>query len=467
MPNKVFIEPAREIPVIETDVLVAGAGTAGCVAAVAAARAGARVVLVEKMPAPSGTFTNGGNAFSSLYAQARFDDDVRQIVRGLPEEILQRCVAYKGLEYYQYNDPHRAPIRARFNHEVVKGVLCEMLAEAGVKVLLQTFLCGAKTENGVIEAAIIENKDGRFAVEARQYIDCTGDGDLAKYCGAEQRPIWQHYNKMSGAATSMPMSMCNIDLMKAATELPEVFRFFSGEKPHTDPDGTYHGGLFFLTVSKDTEGCEGLKSLGLREFCSFYSTHPGHVYINNSKGVQDDCSNAETLSNAEMTMRIKNVKMAKALIEEVPGFEHAYIDWQAMMLGIRASKVTVCDKMLTQEEITAGTRFDDEVGLFGYNDYATTHRHSELLIQSEDGVYGVPYRMILPVGIKNLYMAGRCVTEEPTAHMSTRNTVSCMVMGQAAGVASALCARQGCMSRELPYSTLRQALLSQDVVLDI
>ncbi len=460
-----YHEPARDIPVIETDVLVVGAGTAGCVAAVAAARAGAKVLLVEKLPVPSGTLSNGGNSFYSLYAQSQFPGDVRQIVRGLPQELVERARVNRGVDFVNHpNDPHRCPIRPRFNHESIKGILCELLQEAGVKVLLQTFLCGVDVEDGVIRAAFIENKDGRFAVEAKEYVDCTGDGDLAKYAGAEQTDLWQEYDKVSGAATSLPLAISNVDFDRANQAMPEVFRSFG--KKEDGPNGEYRSRSYFLTVNKDTPGCEELKALNLREFVSFTSVRPGQAVINNSKGVQADCSSTETLSRAEMELRIKNTKLVRALIDTIPGFENAVMDWQAMMLGIRATKITRCDKAITVEDITSGARFEDEIGLYGFHDLASVQKRPDLFVQNGTGFYGFPYRMLLPVGVKNLFMAGRCVTPDAEAHMSTRNTVGCMIMGQAAGAASALCVAKSCFSRELPYEELRGELLKQDVVLD-
>lgn len=460
-----YHEPARDIPALEADVFVVGAGTAGCVAAVAAARAGAKVLLVEKLPVPSGTLSNGGNSFYSLYAQSQFSGDVRQIVRGLPQELIDRALENKGVDFLNNpNDPHRCPVRPRFNHEAIKGILCELLQEAGVKVLLQTFLCGVDVKDGVLRAAIIENKDGRFAVEAKEFIDCSGDGDLAKYAGAEQTELWQEYDKVSGAATSLPLAISNVDFEKANKAMPDVFRSFGNQKP--GPNGEYRGQNYFLTVNKDTPGCEELKALNLREFVNFASVRPGQAVVNNSKGVHADCSSAETLSQAEMEMRIKNTKLVRALVNTIPGFEHAVMDWQAIMLGVRATKITRCDKAITVEDITSGARFEDEIGLYGFNDLASDRKRPDLFVQNGTGFFGFPYRMLLPVGFQNLFMAGRCVTPDAEAHMSTRNTVGCMIMGQAAGAAAALCAARDCGSRELPYPELRKELLRQDVVLD-
>ena len=178
---------------------MAGAGTAGCIAAIAAARQGAKVVLVEKMPVPGGTYTNGGIGANSFYAMSTDPATAKRTVGGIPYELNQRLLEAGGGTGYipTPEDHHHSPFRFVADHEVYKGVVSEMLMEAGVTVYLQTMFCGVLMEGDVITAALMENKDGRSAVAARQYIDASGDGDIAKFAGAEQVPLWQDYHSMA------------------------------------------------------------------------------------------------------------------------------------------------------------------------------------------------------------------------------------------------------------------------------
>ncbi len=326
-------------------------------------------------------------------------------------------------------------------------------------------LCGGVQENGKITAALIENKSGRFAVAAKQYIDCTGDGDIAKYAGMEQVPLWQDYDQVCGGPTSLPFSMGGIDFERAAKENPKGFiKRYGKEECHAEGREDGVDGYIF-TYKMDPERYKAFADLNIRFFTSFTSMHPNKAdFINNSKGVKTDASDAENLSNAELQMRVLDMKIAKAFKDHVPGFENSYMSWAAIQLGIRATKVTVCDKNLSQEEISAGARFEDEIGLYGYHDLAASREHCKI---GGRGFYGIPYRMLLPVGCDNLFMAGRNVTSDIEAHMSTRNTVGCMIMGQAAGTAAALCAAKDLTSRSLPYQDLRKVLTEQGVILDI
>lgn len=459
-----ILEPEKKIPVIEADVFIAGAGTAGCIAAIAAARLGAKVVLAEKLPVPGGTYTNGGIGANSFYAMSTDPATAKQTVGGIPYELNQRLTKANGGTGYipTPEDRHKSPYRFVGDHEVYKGVVSEMLLEAGVNVYLQTMFCGVMMEGGHITAALIEDKDGRFAVAAKQYIDASGDGDIAKSAGLEQVELWQDYHQVCGGPTGLVFGMAGVDTDRMLAANPQ------GAVLLSDSETSIPGVIakqYAFTTAIDPSRYQPIVDLDMRAFTSMSSIHKGEMtYINNSKGIQCDASRANELSRAEMEMRIRIMKFANALKACVPGFEDAYLSWASTQLGIRATKATVCDKMLTQDEIAAATRFEDEIGLYGFHDLCND-KHPECVI-ADPGFYGFPYRMLLPKGCDNLFMAGRCVTADLKAHMSTRNVPGCQVMGQGAGVAAALCAARNCTSRQLPYSELRKSLLDQDVILD-
>lgn len=461
---KYYQEPSRKIALLETDVFIAGAGTAGCIAAIAAARTGAKVMLVEKLPVPTGTMGNGGNTLYSFYNAEENPEIAKRVVGGIAYELAKRCEKDNGSTGFlpTYDSKYPSPYMVIPNKEVLKAVLCEMLLEAEVTVYLQTMLCDMVMEDSKIQYAIIENKNGRSAVKADMYIDCTGDGDIAKYCDLEQLENWQDYDQVCGGPNSLPFALGGIDFERALKEAPEVFKV---QNESCDSDGNVRLRKYRLIHGNDPERCKELMDLDIRAFTIFSSLYPGEATsVNNSKGVMTDASVAENLSRAEMEMRIRVNKMVNAMRKCIPGFEEAHLTWEAIQLGIRTTKITVCDKMITQEDINRCARFEDEIGLYGFHDLA--EKRPELRIKAP-GYYGFPYRMLLPKGCDNLLMAGRCVTFDIEAHMSTRNTVGCMIMGQAAGVAAALCAAKKCTSRELPYQDLREKLLEQEVILEL
>ena len=459
---RTIIEAARELPVLEYDVFVAGAGTAGCIAAIAAARAGARVLLVEKLPVPGGTYTNGGIGTYSYFASCGPGEASRRIVGGLPFELAERLEAEGGATGFlpTPGDKHRIPSRFVADHEVYKGVISELLLDSGVDVLLQTQLAGLICSDGRISCAVIENKDGRRAAAAKVFIDATGDGDAARHAGCPQLELWQEYTGVCGAPTGLVFGMAGVDFDRLLEENPGAAFLLSDD---TTDAGERVRRIAFTHMREPQKYAE-LSKLDINYFTTIQSIHEGEAtYINNSKGVVTDGSGAENLSAAELAMRLRIMRMAQALRSCVPGFERAHLSWASTQLGVRASRITVCDKMLSQAELSAAARFEDEIGLYGFHDLSPKRPECEI---GAPGFYGLPYRMLLPCGCANLLMAGRCVTADVEAHMSTRNTVCCMVMGQAAGVAAALCAEGGLEARQLPYGRLRAGLLAQGAILE-
>lgn len=472
MEIKYLTEPERKTPVIETDVFVAGAGTAGCIAAIAAARAGAKVILVERTPVPGGTLANGGIGISSYYSATKEPKEAKQIVGGIAYELATRLQEAGGATGFipTPGDNNFSPYRIVADHEIYKAVISQMLMGAGVRVFLSTMFCGVCMEEDAVDAAgnhkikavFIENKDGRRAVAAKQYVDASGDGDIARMAGVRQTELWQRYHEVCGGPNGLVFGMAGIDFERAVAENPTGF-FRLGEAT-VGTDGIVSR-RFAFSHARDKEKYTAFADLDINFFTSMQSIHDGELtYINNSKGAACNVCDAESLSRAEMESRVMAMGFANAMKKCVPGCENAYLSWASTQMGVRASWITMCDKMLTQKEISAAERFDDEIGLYGFHDLAPKRKECEI---SAPGYYGMPYRMLLPEGCDNLYMAGRCVTEDIEAHMSTRNTVGCMIMGQGAGVAAALCAKSDCMSRELPYEQLRGALVAQKVILEV
>lgn len=192
-----------------------------------------------------------------------------------------------------------------------------------------------------------------------------------------------------------------------------------------------------------------------------FSLHENEfTYINSASVRNVDATDTRELIKAEKRLRRQVSTLAGMLREHIPGFEKAYVSWTPDGAGVRLTRIVECEHDMTLEEIVNGQRFEDEVFLYGFHDCAPR------ITIKEGKWYGFPYRALIPVKTDGLLVAGRCVTGTWEAHMSTRNTVSCMAQGQAAGTAAALCAAQGTLPRSLDTGKLRGALKSQGVILD-
>lgn len=452
-----MIVEKRSTPVrLECDVLVAGGGTAGCVAALASARRGAKTTLVERYGFVGGTMINGAGPLHSFFNLWKAFPGVpkTQVVRGIPEEIIQRMIAAGGcfghLEQEQgfgYDS-----VATIIDPEIFKHVMLEMLTEAGVRILFHTWVADAVMEGSRIKGLFVETKSGREALLARAVVDCTGDGDVAARAGAPWR------NTYPDAKVGMPFGMTNVDIPKAVA-------FFQAKGMITQlvhasksggPDNFVRVGfdLKKLPVFKafmDQAGMWGPLTV---------SRHTGvFSYINTANLGPLDGINPEELTRAEVVLRRQIMGMAALLRQHIPGFEKASVTWSTVQVGVRRTRIIECEHDLSLDEILQARRFDDEVVVYGFHDSAPR------LMIANGGAYGVPYRALLPKRIEGLLVAGRMITSDFEAHMSTRNTVSCMAQGQAAGTAAALAAVAGVAPRQLDVGALRAALLADGVFL--
>jgi hypothetical protein len=185
-----------------------------------------------------------------------------------------------------------------------------------------------------------------------------------------------------------------------------------------------------------------------------------YTYINSANLPNIDAADTLALSDAELKLRKQVATLSAMLKKHIPGFEKAYLNWTpALGAGVRMTRIIECGHDMTVDEIVNCARFDDEVMLYGFHDSAP-----KIMIK-DAGWYGIPYRAFLPNGVENLLVAGRLITSTWEAHMSTRNTVSCMAQGQAVGTAAALAAKAGVAPRALDTNALRATLREQGVFL--
>ena len=446
-------EPARKLPARTFDVVIAGGGTAGVVAAIAAARQGARTILIESKGYLGGVAVEGGTAIHSFYNLWKAFPDVekRQVVRGIPAEMIERlvdmggCTGYPEMQTsYDYDS-----VCTAIDTELYKLNAFEMLAEAGVYVCVNTLLVGAIREGSALKGVILESRAGREAIFAKAFVDCTGYGDLAAFAGAS-------FSEPNDYAVANSMGLGNVDLEKFYQYLKandavgdlcygtrsgkedQIIRL--GGRSARLPEGFHRGaeeiGMTLVTTTVHDNYCMFIK-LNLR--------------------LAHSPTNRDEVSLAELELRRRMRKGLTLFRQYIPGFEDAFIARTSPSLCIRRGRLIACDYDISHEDVVEGRHFSDDVFVYGFHDFAPR-------IQIKDGgTYGIPYRALCVQGIDNLYVSGMMLTSDHRAHMSTRNTVSCMGQGQATGTAAALCAQQDCGSRDLPYSDLRAALVQGGV----
>lgn len=425
-----IVEERREIPVWEqVDVLVVGSGPAGVSAAVCAAREGVSVMLLEQ------TGNVGGIATEGLMSHWTGNTE-----GGFYDEILERS-ADAGRD--------DAQMRKVINPERLKTVLLEMLEEAGVKLLLYTFACAPVMEGNKIKGVIVENKTGRGAVLGKVVVDASGDGDIAARAGAPYYIGRETDGKMQPA--TIMFKVAGVDVERGV--------FPGGFEEH----------LAIPAGDIQKLGEEHLPSPA-GHVLLYRSTLPGIVTCNMTNCTDIDGTKAEDLTRATVVCRKQMESIVHFLREYVPGFENCYLISSASLVGIRETRHFKGEAVITREDILEARVFDDWVVAKAHFNFDVHNMTGNGL--DETGVqknfqqkkgYTIPYGCFVPLEVDNLYLAGRNISGTHMAHSNFRVMPICANMGQAVGVAAAICVKEGTTPRELSVTSVQRRLIESGV----
>ena len=432
-------DPARDVPVYdEVDVLVCGGGPAGFCAAVAAARCGARVLLIEQMNCLGGIATAGGHNHICLYTAW---GTKRRVVGGVPWEMVRRVVDM-GCGVYRRGN-------ADFELDGLKLALEQIAADAGVKLLYHTLFADAIVADGRIVGAFIQNKTGRQAVLAKRVIDATGDADVAASAGAP----FEMGRPADGACqpATLMFTIGGVDW--------QAVRAFRGD------DYKLRHVWRKAQAAGDMEGFQD-QIMGWW----WTPTRPDQVGVNFTHLVGVDCTNAASITAATIEGRRQAFHMIPVLRKYVPGMQGCYLVSTAALLGTRESRRIVGQYVLTDEDVVGRREWPDGVcyGSFFIDVHNCTGpgMDAETWRPQEGFRYQIPYRCIVPQAVENLLVAGRCISVSHRALGSTRVMPQCGALGEAAGTAAALSIREGCTPRALAVEALRDQLRRQGAIVD-
>lgn len=431
----------RELPVMgEWDVIVAGGGPAGCTAAAAAAREGARTLLIEATGALGGMGTMG-----LVPAWCPFSDKEQIIYRGLAEKVFEETKA--GMLHVDPSALDWVPI----DPERLKRVYDDMVLGSGAEVLFNSFFSGVVAENGHVQALLVSNKAGLGAYCANVYIDCTGDADLAAWAGASFAKGDEHGGGL------MPSTHCfvlsNVD----------DYAYEHGVRLHaSNPDSPIYAILASgkYPLIPDAHMCNNTIGPGTVGF------NAGHLY---------NVDNTDPLSTSKALVEGRKLAAAArdALAEFFPSaFGNAFLVETATLMGIRESRRIMGDYVLTLEDYITRRSFSDEICRNSY--YIDVHNKIKEAARTIEGIrsieekglhygpgesHGIPYRCLLPKGLTNVLVAGRSISCEQSVQASVRVMPTCLAMGEAAGLAGAMAAdSQRGDVRQVNTDLLRQKL---------
>ncbi len=405
------------------DLIVAGGGFTGVAGAVAAAREGAKVLLIERYG-----FLGGAACACYVNPFMRYTLKTEQgtelLSKGIFEEILDRLDALGGLKEN----------RDTFSEELLKLVLDRLTKEAGVKVLFHSYLQAVHKEGKHITSVRVVNKSGTMELAADYFIDATGDADLSALAGCP------YHVGREADQLCQPMTLCfrlaNVDMEAFKRVRPKI-------------NGIYQQ---FQREGKIKNPRE--------DVLIFYHVSDGVIHFNSTRVVKLSPLDAFDLSETERRAREQVYELYHFMKDNIEGFENCTLLASAPQTGVRESRMVDGAYTLTEEDLCGCRKFEDSIACGNYGvdihspDGSGTHRR---LLPHTD-YYTIPYRSLLPKGADNLLVAGRCISSTHEAQSGYRIMPICCCIGEAAGLAAGLALQSNCMPAEISVEKLHERM---------
>jgi ribulose 1,5-bisphosphate synthetase/thiazole synthase len=427
------------------DVVVVGSGSAGSPAAIAAARSGARTMLVEKLPFLGGNSTAVLDTFYGFYTPGA---DARKVVGGIGDEVVDELRRLGRV--VERPNTYGAGTGVTYLAEHLKVVWERLVTEAGAHVLLHSFVQDATVQGDRVTELLLATKAGPLSISADVLVDASGDADVCHFAGLP----YELAGEIAPAQTlTTTFRMANVDAARRKTMTKDELHDLMAEAAES---GDYR--------LPRREGSDHITPLD--GVTATIMTRIEHV--RELEGRVVNATDPEVLSAAEIEGRRQALEYARFLIDRVPGYERAALVSLGTQIGLRETRRVEGDYRLTKEDVLRARQFDDQIGLCGApieDHHPGTGTRWEYL--PEGTAVGIPYRSLVVQGAENVLVAGRCFSATHDAHASVRSMAQCMAMGQAAGTAAGLALDRGVDVRGVKPEQLRDQLLRDGAVLSI
>ena len=427
-------------------VVVMGAGSAGASAAIAAARSGSSVIVIDRLPFVGGTSTGVLDTFYGFYTPG---ENSKKIVGGIPDDVIAGLSKFGSM--LERPNTYGAGTGITYNPEHLKVVWEDLLKSSGAKILLHALLQEVEVKDGRVIALHLATRAGAVKVSGDYFIDASGDADLSHFAGFG----YEKAGEISPAQTlTTTFKMVNVDVKERKSINKDQLHNLMAEAVNQGYELPRREGSDHITTVPHTTATVMTRLDSIRRDVN------GEI-----QSVLDD---PFFLSEAEMEGRRQAVEYARFLVDRVPGYQNSSLYGFSTMIGVRETRRVYGDYRIDKEEVLSATQFDDQIALCGapIEDHKSGDGTNWAYLP-EGSAVGIPLRTLIVKDSSNTLVVGRCFSATHDAHASIRSMGQCMAMGVAAGIASSLAQKSQASIRELPFPKIQDELLKSGAILEI